>query len=386
VNIAASSPPLHNITAAILAGGRGTRLGGADKGLEVLAGRPLIASISMALERQSSALIVNANRNLERYRAMGFVVVTDADDAFRGPLAGMLSVLRAATTEYVLCVPCDAPLLPADLTARLWHALNTAGAAASVAHNQDGIQPVYTLLSITLADALEDALTGGTRKVADWLRSIGAVGADFSDHPAMFLNLNCAADRSSLLAQMETSSHPLMPPVLGFVGYSGAGKTTLLKQLLPLLRARGLRVGMVKHAHHDFDIDTPGKDSYELRKAGAEQMLVASARRWALMAENGDDREPLLGKLIQRMDWATLDLILVEGFKHEPIAKIEVHRAVLGKPLLYPHDAQVIALATENITVTQRPLAVLNINNVVQIAEFVCARYRIESKKQGVTQ
>lgn len=178
----------------------------------------------------------------------------------------------------------------------------------------------------------------------------------------------------------------LMPPVLGFVGYSGAGKTTLLKQLLPLLRARGLRVGVIKHAHHDFDIDTPGKDSYELRKAGADQMLVASARRWALMVESGDDHDPLLGKLIQRMDWASLDLILVEGFKHEPIAKIEIHRVALNKTLLYPHDTHVIALATDDITATQRPLAVLNLNNIVQIAEFVCARYRIQSKKQGVTQ
>lgn len=205
VNIAASSPPLHNITAAILAGGRGTRLGGADKGLEVLAGRPLIAPIIAALETQCGALLINANRNFDRYRALGFSVVSDADAEFKGPLAGMLSVLRAATTEYVLCVPCDAPLLPPDLTTRLWRALAVAGAPASVARNRNGMQPVYVMLSTALIDALADALDGGTRKVADWLHSVGAAEADFSDCPTMFLNLNCAADRLLLLAQMEMS-------------------------------------------------------------------------------------------------------------------------------------------------------------------------------------
>lgn len=174
-----------------------------------------------------------------------------------------------------------------------------------------------------------------------------------------------------------------LPPVLGFVGYSGAGKTTLLKHLLPVLRARGLRVGMIKHAHHDFDIDTPGKDSYELRRAGADQMLVASARRWALMVEHRDTVEPLLDGLVQRLDRATLDLILVEGFKHESITKIEVHRVALGKPLLYPQDPQVIALATDTSTAPQQPVTVLNINAVAQIADFICDRYRIKTQLQG---
>lgn len=203
MNSLSDSPPLHDITAAILAGGRGTRLGGADKGLEVLAGRPLITAISAALTRQCGALLVNANRNIERYRALGFTVVTDADEEFRGPLAGMLSVLRSAQTRYVLCVPCDAPLLPPDLAARLWRALRAQGASASVARNADGLQPVYVLLDTAVAENLAQALQRGTRKVADWLRAIGAAEADCSDCPAMFLNLNCAADRLPLLAQLE---------------------------------------------------------------------------------------------------------------------------------------------------------------------------------------
>lgn len=164
------------------------------------------------------------------------------------------------------------------------------------------------------------------------------------------------------------------PPLLGFVGCSGAGKTTLLVQLLPLLRARGLRIGVLKHAHHDFEIDTPGKDSYELRKAGANEMLVASAWRWALMMENTADAEPELASLLRRMDLAALDLILVEGFKHESIAKIEVYRPALGKPPLYPDDAAIIALATDDMTPTSRAVTLLDLNNVAQIADFVCAR------------
>jgi len=164
------------------------------------------------------------------------------------------------------------------------------------------------------------------------------------------------------------------PPLLGFVGFSGVGKTTLLVRLLPLLRARGLRIGVLKHAHHDFEIDTPGKDSYELRKAGASETLVASAWRWALMVENTAGAEPDLETLLRRMDLAALDLILLEGFKHESIAKIEVYRPALRKPLLYPDDAAIIALATDDMTPPSRAVTLLDINNVAQIADFVCAR------------
>jgi molybdopterin-guanine dinucleotide biosynthesis protein B len=160
-------------------------------------------------------------------------------------------------------------------------------------------------------------------------------------------------------------------PVLGFAAYSGAGKTTLLIKLLPLLTARGIRVGMIKHAHHSFDIDRPGKDSYELRQAGASQMLVASARREALMIEKAEASEPDLEQLIARLDQATLDLILVEGFKHVPFPKIEVFRAAVGKPAIYPGDASVIAIATDGALPAGSDLPVLDINNPETVAAFV---------------
>jgi len=167
-------------------------------------------------------------------------------------------------------------------------------------------------------------------------------------------------------------------PVVGFAAYSGAGKTTLLKKLLPLLTARGIRVGMIKHAHHSFDIDRPGKDSYELRQAGACQMLVASARREALMIEKAEAGEPDLERLIARLDQDALDLVLVEGFKNVPFPKIEVFRATVGKPAIYPSDDTVVAIATDGELPIHSDLPVLDINNPESVAAFVCDYIRAD--------
>jgi len=199
-------PPYQDITAAILAGGRGTRLGGVDKGLEALSGRPLVTHIIEALKPQCGTILINANRHMEQYSAFGYPVVTDDSDDFLGPLAGMLRVLRAADTRYVLCVPCDAPLLPPDLTVRLWQALLDGAAQASVACTADGLQPVYTLLTKPLATNLKTYLDSGARKTADWLRSIAAATVDFSDRPEMFLNMNTEADRTRLSQCLQEPS------------------------------------------------------------------------------------------------------------------------------------------------------------------------------------
>ena len=127
---------------------------------------------------------------------------------------------------------------------------------------------------------------------------------------------------------VDLTSPPI--PVLGFVGYSGAGKTTLLAKVISELAARGIRTAVIKHAHHQLDIDRPGKDSFVLRHAGAVQTIVASKRRWALMVETpSDDTEPQLGDLVRQLNAAQLDLILVEGFKHAHYPKLEIHR---GQP------------------------------------------------------
>jgi molybdopterin-guanine dinucleotide biosynthesis protein MobB len=161
-------------------------------------------------------------------------------------------------------------------------------------------------------------------------------------------------------------------PVLGFAAFSGTGKTTLLEKLIPQLREQGIRIGVIKHAHHEFDIDTPGKDSYRLRKAGAQQMLIASSRRQALMTENETPREPRLDELVTCLDLENIDLVLVEGFKHVPFPRIELHRKELGKTLLYPEDPGIIAVASDHLA-DCGDLPVLDINDTATITKFIIA-------------
>ncbi len=172
-------------------------------------------------------------------------------------------------------------------------------------------------------------------------------------------------------AMMNPVTSPV--PLLGFAAWSGAGKTTLLTQLLPVLRATGLEIALIKHAHHDFDIDHPGKDSYVLRQAGACQVLVASSRRMALMVENAPDREtePVLSELVARIDPHRAGLILVEGFKKESIPKIEIHRPQLGKPLLCTEDPNIVAVATDRPEAIPNGIRVLPLGEVRVIAAFI---------------
>src|SRR5437773_5290022 len=133
--------------------------------------------------------------------------------------------------------------------------------------------------------------------------------------------------------------------VIGIAGWSGSGKTTLLTMVIPELTARGLRVSTIKHAHHEFDIDRPGKDSWRHRQAGASEVMVASSRRWAIMHELRDAAEPSLEELVAKM--SPVDLLLVEGWKRHAHPKLEVHRPSLGKPLLYPEDPDIVAIALD---------------------------------------
>ncbi|USD66581.1 bifunctional molybdopterin-guanine dinucleotide biosynthesis adaptor protein MobB/molybdopterin molybdotransferase MoeA [Vibrio sp. SCSIO 43136] len=157
-------------------------------------------------------------------------------------------------------------------------------------------------------------------------------------------------------------------PILGFAAYSGTGKTTLLESLLPKLTEKGLRIGVLKHAHHNFDVDKPGKDSYRLRKAGAEQMLIASRNRFALMTET-PDAEAQFEYLLSRFDAESLDIILVEGCKNIAFPKIELHRQALDKPWLYPADKNIVAIACDEQVDTSLP--VMSINDLDAIAQFV---------------
>jgi molybdopterin-guanine dinucleotide biosynthesis protein B len=155
--------------------------------------------------------------------------------------------------------------------------------------------------------------------------------------------------------------------VIGFAGWSGSGKTTLVEQVIRLLEGRGLVVSLIKHAHHDFDVDHPGKDSHRHRHAGCREVLITSAQRWALMHElRGQPELPLSEALAQL---APCDLVLVEGFKREPIAKIEVYRAEIGKSLLYPDDPHIIAVASTAVLATDLPQ--LNLDDPQAVADFI---------------
>lgn len=155
--------------------------------------------------------------------------------------------------------------------------------------------------------------------------------------------------------------------VIGLAGWSGAGKTTLVAKLLPALIAQGLRVSTIKHAHHAFDLDKPGKDSWVHRQSGASEVLIASGRRWALMRELRGDAEPGLPELLDKLSHA--DLVLVEGFKSEPYPKIEIHRAANGKPVLFPDDRTIVGIATDAPVSTSLP--VMHLDDIAGITVMV---------------
>ncbi len=156
--------------------------------------------------------------------------------------------------------------------------------------------------------------------------------------------------------------------IFGFAGWSGSGKTTLIINLIPELVGRGLSVSTMKHAHHNFDIDQPGKDSYEHRQAGASEVMISASNRWALMHEVRENNEPSIDELIVRM--TPVDLLLVEGFKSHPHPKMEVHRPAVGKPLLQINDPAIIAVASDG-KLNDLSVPIFNLNDIVGIADFI---------------
>jgi molybdopterin-guanine dinucleotide biosynthesis adapter protein len=159
--------------------------------------------------------------------------------------------------------------------------------------------------------------------------------------------------------------------VLGIAGWSGSGKTTLITKLIPLLASRGVRVATLKHAHHAFDVDTPGKDSYEHRKAGACEVIVSSARRWVQMHEVGDGAEATLAQLLARL--SPCNLVLVEGFKTEQHPKLEVFRRAVGKTPLHPQDKRIVAIASDE-SFPDAGIPTVDINDIAAVAEVILSR------------
>jgi molybdopterin-guanine dinucleotide biosynthesis adapter protein len=166
--------------------------------------------------------------------------------------------------------------------------------------------------------------------------------------------------------------------IFGLAGWSGSGKTTLMTRLLPEIVGRGYSVSTMKHAHHAFDVDKPGKDSYEHRAAGATEVMVSSANRWALMHEHRGQPEPSAAELVKQM--SPVDLILIEGFKKEDHEKLEIHRPSVGKPLLQPYDPKIVAVASDE-ALEGLPVPRLDLNDIAGLADFILAHCGLPQRK-----
>lgn len=353
------------ITAVVLAGGRARRLKGQDKGLMLLNGQPLIQKAVETLKQEVKTVFISANRNHEAYTQYAPVLSDNLPD-YQGPLAGIAKAMYKADTPYLFVMPCDAPFIDKHLIETLENTLQTTQADISVAFDGKRLFPVISLIKISLLKNLQTFLDQGDRKASLWFQQNKMAKVDLPQHPEYFYNLNTPTDFAALMTNKGDTR------VLGFSAFSGVGKTHLMTQVIGKLRKTGLRIGVIKHAHHNVDIDQKGKDSYRHRKAGAQQVLLASDKRSALMTEYTAD-PPNFKDLLAVLDTRELDLILVEGFKHEKINKIELQRTELGHPVLYLNDKNVIALASDDTKQTIIGPILLDLNNVEEIVKFILA-------------
>lgn len=184
-----------NITALILAGGKGRRLGGQDKGLVLYKDKKLIEHVLERINSQVSAILINANRNQEIYEEYGYPVINDELSDYQGPLAGFATAMKIATTNYIVTLPCDGPLLPQDLVSRLSSKLENSSYEIAVAHNGERLQPVYALIPNRLIASLETFLANGDRKIDLWYAKHQTVFVDFSDQQDAFFNINTEKQR-----------------------------------------------------------------------------------------------------------------------------------------------------------------------------------------------
>lgn len=453
VSVRTPEPQPPRVLGGLLAGGMGRRMDGLDKGLVPLNGKPLAQHVIERLAPQVDALLVNANRSQDRYQAFGYPVVADHFKGFQGPLAGMEALLRAASSGFsdtecidsgnrhhgtapepenprasgaevgaaaeadaasghtrrhtlrevagIVTAPCDAPYLPEDLVARLTahfseHGIDR-GAVASV---EGRLQPVFAYLPVSALTRLQATLEAGERKIDRWFAHENFLEINFPDI-AQFSNLNTPED---LAAQTQVVTHTRFgAPVIGISAPSGTGKTTFLTGLLPRLKAAGLTVGVIKRAHHDVEIDKPGKDSFEIRHAGADRVLLAAHTRWALMVETPHATPANPAELVARIESPELDLVLIEGFDLEGVNRVvlareETHGAAdtkgsrrttngagrilarfsdrpnveLSKPNMPQPPAAALSHAGvfESASVDTSALPQLDLNNLAQAAEF----------------
>jgi len=365
----------------ILAGGKGRRMGGKDKALIPLLDRPLLSYVLESISGHVAPIALNINTNLDKFSEFGYEIIEDPIKGHLGPLAGILASLnwaRQLNQKWVMTLPCDTPFLPKNIVKEMIKLKNKElDVDLVVAQSKGYNHPVIALWKSDLNLKLEKALNEGIRKIDIFTSSLKVAYVDFdkinNDNFDPFTNLNSPLDL--IKAQQILGK---LPPFFGLAGWSGSGKTTLCTKLIENFTKIGITIGTLKHAHHKFELDKPGKDSFNLRKAGARPMIISSKERFAMIQENDEHDEKSLFQLIEMFSKDPIqkcDLIIVEGYKNEPIPKFEVYRPIIGKPELYKEDNNIFAIASDiNI---ESSIPTFDLNNINSISDFIIQRYNI---------
>ncbi len=365
----------------ILAGGKGRRMGCKDKALIPLLDRPLLSYVLESISGHVAPIALNINTNLDKFSEFGYEIIEDPIKGHLGPLAGILASLnwaRKLNQKWVMTLPCDTPFLPKNIVKEMIKLKNKElDVDLVVAQSKGYNHPVIALWKSDLNLKLEKALNEGIRKIDIFTSSLKVAYVDFdkikNDNFDPFTNLNSPLDL--IKAQQILGK---LPPFFGLAGWSGSGKTTLCTKLIENFTKIGITIGTLKHAHHKFELDKPGKDSFNLRKAGARPMIISSKERFAMIQENDEHDEKSLFQMIEMFSKDPIqkcDLIIVEGYKNEPIPKFEVYRPIIGKPELYKEDNNIFAIASDiNI---ESSIPTFDLNNINSISDFIIQRYNI---------
>jgi molybdopterin-guanine dinucleotide biosynthesis protein len=365
----------------ILAGGKGRRMGGKDKALIPLLDRPLLSYVLESISGHVAPIALNINTNLDKFSEFGYEIIEDPIKGHLGPLAGILASLnwaRQLNQKWVMTLPCDTPFLPKNIVKEMIKLKNKElDVDLVVAQSKGYNHPVIALWKSDLNLKLEKALNEGIRKIDIFTSNLKVAYVDFdkinNENFDPFTNLNSPLDL--IKAQQILGK---LPPFFGLAGWSGSGKTTLCTKLIENFTKIGITIGTLKHAHHKFELDKPGKDSFNLRKAGARPMIISSKERFAMIQENDEHDEKSLFQMIEMVSKDPIqkcDLIIVEGYKNEPIPKFEVYRPIIGKPELYKEDNNIFAIASDiNI---ESSIPTFDLNNINSISDFIIQRYNI---------